>query len=806
MRLIEYSVRRWGIFKRVLLAYAGGVAVLALWATSVRLSARAFPEASRPGQVLQTRAENGGTGILVGQVICDDSGKPARLALVVIAPVNPPASQASRGGQRVSYGPSTHEGKKLYSVMVDPGEETDLNGQFMRTGMAPGSYRVSALFPGYVSNTFEYSRAMERGDAATAEATDKNTTHVTIGDGTSTVAIRLKRGATLSGHVKFADGTPVAGVGVDLLRREEGRRPFQFGLLGNAYSGSPTGVTDSEGSFRFAGIPSGSYVIRAQPTNWYFGPNSFLTRAMGFGSGVNGTTENYYSGGSSSSGDATIFQLRAGDSKVANITIDPALLHAVSGHMVSAEDGHAPNGDVVILTRGNDIGDSQMTNIQSNGSFRFDHVPDGTYELDARAQDWTWDWPQGGPPKFTMKNSRCNYADVKVNVEMRSRDIDLGLLSAQKGWQAKDVTSCADVAKSEAIPHAASVTVRVEFGDPARPARFAHVALLPVTSSSAEQASMPGLQRLTGLDGAAEFAAIRPGEYYVIAELAGYLSSASGFSAEEMQRPTTETYAKATQTLQKIALGEDRNENVVVLLRRGAAIEGDVIYDDGSPAVQIPVDAILASRNSDSPTAISFDLPSPTYFHDADAYTDDRGHYKMSGLPAGAYLIRLTIPVGASEGKQAVGLGAYMPGGFGHQSIYEYSPNADTRDAAIRVLAIDGETKQVNLVVRQSSLHAVSGRAIAPRVRGDVAFLYATLRRDGQDESQQRIARISPDGSFRFAFVPPGSYTLRTEVRIDNLPYLPNSELFRAEQKVVVLDKDLTGIDLQLAATSAKNE
>lgn len=781
--MIEWLARKREFWKQTLLPSALGAAMLAVSFPAVGLSAHGFAEGELPSRALQTDGERKGTGVLVGQVICDDTGKPARLARVFITPVNPTAGQAPGNGRR---------------VIGDPGEETDLGGWFMRTELPAGTYRVTALFPGYIANSFEYQRALERGDRAAAEEAEKQMLHVTIDGGTKTIEIRLKRGATLSGRVRFTDGGPAVGMNIDLLRVEPGRHPTQFYPMGNSFSGPGDMRADDEGRYRFAGLPPGCYMVRARTQQEYAYLSGLVIGGKGFSSTVGLPREEYYSGADDGA-DARVFELSGGEAEEADIRIDPGAMHVVSGRVVSDEDGHATNGDIVFLTRHGDSGESQMADIQPDGSFCLEHVRDGKYELAVRAEDFSRGHSEGFLANLVVKDYRCNYADVKLDLEMAGKNIDVGTVTAHKGWQAKDVASCAEIAKQDLVTGGNRVTVRVVLDKGSRPARSVQVGLFPLLTNMNESALFPDLQKLTGFDDIAVFEHVKAGEYYVLAEAPGYVSPASEFSRDEIEHPTPNTIEAAKQVIQRINVTDAGQNQAEVRLRRGATIEGDVKYEDASPAANLSIEAIVVRDGKNHPVVISLNQQRAESYHGADGFTDDRGHYRISGLPAGDYLLRIALPVDDNGSDRARGVGAFMLGGWPfHQSIDIYAPGVERRDGA-RLISVNGdERRNVGLTVPLSRLHSVEGRAVEPEGAANVTFVNARLEQEGVEGVRQREVKIASDGSFQISNVAPGKYTLKLFARLEDRRSSLGFVLLRAEQPIAIEDKDVTGLVLKL--------
>ena len=146
--------------------------------------------------------------------------------------------------------------------------------------------------------------------------------------------------------------------------------------------------------------------------------------------------------------------------------------------------------------------------------------------------------------------------------------LSLGLvgvvLSSTPAWQAFSQAT----EKQEAT---GTVTGRVFCDDTNAPARLARVMLLPVTevSQSVEQANRHGVAASesgapltlpstnsvqTGLDGSFTMTDLKPGAYYAIAEMPGYLSPVSNLSEEDWIRPTTSVADRMAKVLQRVSV------------------------------------------------------------------------------------------------------------------------------------------------------------------------------------------------------------------------------------------------------------
>jgi hypothetical protein len=200
-------------------------------------------------------------------------------------------------------------------------------------------------------------------------------------------------------------------------------------------------------------------------------------------------------------------------------------------------------------------------------------------------------------------------------------------------------------------PATGSITGHVILGDSHLPARMAFVTLLPFTAAEAGNAkpvvSTATVQ--TGLDGAYVMPNILPGAYYVIAVKLGYVSPIPFIYVEpdaydDAPKDVKEALAAA---LTPVAVAANRTSTSDIVLNKGAIISGTVRFDDGEPDSQTVV-SLLHKDKSGKWT----EFATQEALYSSGARTDDQGNFRLTGLPAGEYLLRTTLKL---EGRTTVG-------------------------------------------------------------------------------------------------------------------------------------------------------
>jgi hypothetical protein len=218
-------------------------------------------------------------------------------------------------------------------------------------------------------------------------------------------------------------------------------------------------------------------------------------------------------------------------------------------------------------------------------------------------------------------------------------------------------------------------------------------------------------------------------------------------------------------------------DSVALTMIKGAVISGTVTGPNG-PVVATGVRALRV--RDDEGKALS----SPIVMRER--LTDDRGAYRIYGLPAGAYLISAGGPVR---------FGGIFPSAFDSDTP-TYFPSA-TRDTASEIIVRNGEEATADIQYRGEPGHSISGNVtgmVQPQTQipvGSTVFLI-----DVRDRSMAMSAPASSFNNYTFSFygVPDGEYELYAS---QSLP--PSRDFLRSSARRVTVRGDVTGLNLILA-------
>lgn len=313
-----------------------------------------------------------------------------------------------------------------------------------------------------------------------------------------------------------------------------------------------------------------------------------------------------------------------------------------------------------------------------------------------------------------------------------------------------------------------AVTGRVICGDTNLPARIASVTLIPVvdstpppshtgSSSSSQMLQTPTTIAETLLDGTFTIADVKPGNYYVAVEELGYLSPFAQLTREDLNHPTQETAALMARLLTPVSVAPNRTTSTEVRILKGAVISGSIRFDDGSPDVGANVMIFRKDKLGKWAGFRTF-LAGRT----ANSGTDDQGRYRISGLPAGEYLVATDLQL-----SDIIVGGIFSRTGFSSSSSTRYSLNiyypdsTRQRDAKPIKLGDGEEAASVDIEIPLTKLHSVTGSIVEAGAGQTINSAIVTLLYPDDNSKLVSTQIRKGDDAFHFYFVPEGSYTIK---------------------------------------------
>ena len=349
---------------------------------------------------------------------------------------------------------------------------------------------------------------------------------------------------------------------------------------------------------------------------------------------------------------------------------------------------------------------------------------------------------------------------------------------------------CAGVPATASQAPTGAIRGHVIAADTSTPLRFAYVVLIGAASGALKVTS-------TDENGAFSFPRIPADRYTIGASKPPYLGAVAG--AKRPARPGSPIVVAAGQVI----------TDVVVRLPPGAAISGVITNERGQAAV--PSTVALRTWQMRGAERVLVNAKAPM------ATTDDRGRYRIAGLPPGDYIVS-AVPAVASlhpeklltsaevdaalKGNAApaapmAASASRLPSITVDRYAPSYYPGTPRGENAVIVSLTAGEDRQ-NVDFRlerarnarvEGMVVAADGRPIAGDPRGGFRLALRTASNEATFLTAM-TATIGPDGRFAFPNVGPGTYVASMGVQ--------SGEFLAAV--VDVNGVDITGLQLTLRA------
>ena len=319
-------------------------------------------------------------GTVTGRVFCEDTGQPGRFASVQLVSEHPAANpifDAASLGKNPDFEKTIAKAMTAVLKGNSLSTVTGIDGSFSLDKVPPGTYFVLAQLAGYQSPLRQFSQMeLVKADSAALEAVESSSPKIVVQSGQPVHAdIQLERGASISGTIHYDDGSPAPGViPVVMVLQKDGKWKELSG---------PGGIvpvsTDDRGHYRIYGLAGGKYAVKAAlPT---------MQAMTGLGASVSmhmnmGDALVVYSSGAMREKDLKPVEVGPG-AEVDGVDVIFPLdnLHTVAGSVIAKSDGHAVDTGTILLEDPDTKAMLRTMTINSDGTFRFNYVPEGQYLL-----------------------------------------------------------------------------------------------------------------------------------------------------------------------------------------------------------------------------------------------------------------------------------------------------------------------------------------------------------------------------------------------------------------------------------------
>ncbi len=375
-------------------------------------------------------------------------------------------------------------------------------------------------------------------------------------------------------------------------------------------------------------------------------------------------------------------------------------------------------------------------------------------------------------------------------------------------------TNAVELAKQEVLKAKSVVRGRAVYDDTGRPVRRARVMLVEMNSHGPERVGM------TNGSGEFQIKEVPAGSYFVMVDAAGIITPLSFIDLETADNDKLNV-EEIKKHFEEVVVDGTNEVTVKVRARRGGAISGKVTYADGDAAINVRV-SVMRKKDGRITRFITNLNPSTIF----GIQTDDRGMYRIAGLPPGEYIVSASESIyhGGDDRSQR---DDYMGMSGVNSFVVTYYEGATKQSSASAIQVEAGqEQNEINITLVERTLHTLSGTVLSRR--DSLPFSGAQVSISSKDEPSQSSLPFASQptgvvtdeqGRFTFKEIPDGVYTLTVEppytdenvdVRPDDdeqqtppdappQPATPRRKFTRKVQDVTVSGGDLTEVAIMLS-------
>ena len=223
---------------------------------------------------------------------------------------------------------------------------------------------------------------------------------------------------------------------------------------------------------------------------------------------------------------------------------------------------------------------------------------------------------------------------------------------------------------------------------------------------------------------------------------------------------------------------------------RGGVITGRLTDGDGRAIIEERINVASVDENG---APVRGPISRPTNF--MMYQTDDRGVYRIYGLPAGHYKV--------SAGDDAARIGGIRA--LGSYPRVFYPDASEIGKAAIVDVSEGGETKNIDIKLgRRSSTYSVSGRIVDADTGAPVAGVNFTVGIVQQNQAENYVSGTSgpssasnSQGEFRLEGLSPGHYAFMLNAANFGMNTTPSPKVYSDPVPFEILEGDVTNLEIK---------
>ena len=369
-------------------------------------------------------------------------------------------------------------------------------------------------------------------------------------------------------------------------------------------------------------------------------------------------------------------------------------------------------------------------------------------------------------------------------------------------------------------PPKSTIRGRVIYADTGRPVRRAGLMLLPAKGLGGGGGRENG--GVTNERGEFEIRDVTEGRYFISVNTPGVVTPFSSLSSfERLRAAENEELSAIASEFQEVVVNGLTDIDITIVAKRGAAISGRIMYADGEAAIGVRVEILRKKDGQYNAVIPGLSEIFGAMFGGAAGglKTDDRGVFRIAGLPAGEYVARVVENVSHSDKKNGRDNEMMMLMGFSPSSmVATYYPNTDdVKKAEVIRVELGQEQPEINITIPDRTFHTVSGIIINKATRQPVKNARISIKsNDSVNSLFSGLGELGTQnqsdeqGRWNYKDLPAGKYTLTIKPAYSyEEPDEKNSQkpkppkLAQTEQEIIIEEKDLTDLVVELGYGAA---
>ncbi len=312
-----------------------------------------------------------------------------------------------------------------------------------------------------------------------------------------------------------------------------------------------------------------------------------------------------------------------------------------------------------------------------------------------------------------------------------------------------------------------TLRARVYYEDTGRSVRRMSVMLMPIEGGGRDASG------ITDNDGNLEIKNVPTGRYYAFINAPGVVSP---FAYADFRKPGRELLDEPQAGFPIIDVNGISDINVQIAARRGGAIGGRISYSNGDPAIGVKVEILRKVDDEYLPVLPNMSALMGLFSGGGGSFqTDDRGIYRLAGLPEGEYVVKVSESAshGKPDSRSGYGRGfeSMLFGGSSLLNVF-YGDAFDQEKAQKINLQLGQDLSEINIIIPDRDLHSIEGKLVAAKDKLPIRNAKLTIKRADESTDEERkgifpeipqVVYTDGKGMWRFSDLPKGNYKIVAE-------------------------------------------